>query len=70
VSWKREGDRVTIELSVDDFMLLMLVCGIATAAVANRNGIVVRPSAILRLVNVMNEGNLSFTPYEIELEPE
>jgi hypothetical protein len=60
---RREGGRVLIDISDDDYNWLMMVLGFATAH-ATPYGIV-RPIGVLRLANAINEGNPNWTPYEI-----
>ena len=60
---RREGGRVVIEISEDEFDLLLIAMGYATAA-ATTSGLAWRNN-MLRLVNAINEGNLNYTPYEV-----
>lgn len=74
MSYKREGDRVTIEISVEQYLSLMLVLGSATGALQRRAGWLgaVDPRAVLRLANAINEGNPNHRPYEVkasEIDP-
>lgn len=57
---RREGDRVLIDISKDEYLELLLMLGYAIGAAS-------RPfqKSWLRLVNSINEGNPQFTPYEI-----
>ncbi|HEX4275797.1 MAG TPA: hypothetical protein VHZ74_10600 [Bryobacteraceae bacterium] len=64
MSWKREGDRVSIEMNFDDWNMLLIVLGFATGA-ALEGQFPITSGRILGLVNRLNEGNPDFTPYEI-----
>lgn len=58
---RREGGNVVITITNDEFEKLLLALGFATGAVEHA---MVRRSFLL-LVNSINEGNPSFTPYEV-----
>jgi hypothetical protein len=51
--------RVQIDMSEDDFAMLLMALGVATAAGIST------PSDILALVNRMNEGNPDWRPYDV-----
>ncbi|HTB10975.1 MAG TPA: hypothetical protein VK752_05365 [Bryobacteraceae bacterium] len=58
---RREGGRVVIDISEEEYTLLLLKLGYATGRatdMADRN-------ACLRLANAINEGNPQWTPYEV-----
>jgi len=59
---RENGRRVVIDISEEEFDVLMIALGIAAGSRIGQ-----RESAreIFRLVNTINEGNPDFTPYEI-----
>ena len=65
MSWSREGDTVRIEISLDQFEMLLLTLGLATGA-AYRNGYRNQAHDVMRLANAINEGNSNWTPYEVK----
>jgi hypothetical protein len=67
MTYKRHDDRVTLELTVDDFGSLLLALGYACGA-AHSKGEPKMFYAWMRLANVVNDGNPDFTPYEIPEE--
>ena len=71
---RREGGRVVIEISSDEFHSLLLCLGYATGAASRRFGGDV-PSrdrmladSWFRLANSINEGNPHWTPYGVPEE--
>lgn len=65
MSFRRDGDRVTIELTTEQYHTLLLQLGYAMGA-ASARGESTDPH--LRLVNAINEGNPNWTPYAVEPE--
>jgi hypothetical protein len=64
-SLNSDGD-VLITMRRDDWTLLMMLLGIATAAVANGELVpVFSVKNCLDLLNRLNEGNPNFSPYEV-----
>jgi hypothetical protein len=64
MSYRREGDTVTITLTVDQSESLMLVLGFALGRALSQP--ILRPESILRLTNAINEGNPNWTPYKVD----
>lgn len=58
---RREGGRVHIELSEDEFTTLLCCVGFAVGATTTREA----RFSWLRLANAINEGNPAWTPYEV-----
>lgn len=65
---RREGGRVVIDISDEEFDSLTLALGMATGW-ALRIGNKSASDSWLRLVNSVNVGNSNFTPYEVAQEP-
>ena len=63
VTYKREGDDITLEMTAADFGQLLLIVGYAIGACSGRAEPMFYPW--LRFVNELNTGNPHFTPYEI-----
>ncbi len=59
---RRENGRVVIEISLVEWEALLVTLGIAVGAVSRNSPIFPQ---MVRLINVINEGNPNFTPYEI-----
>jgi hypothetical protein len=64
VSWKREGDTVTLTMSREDWDRLLMVLGVATAA-ARKGLSPLTYGSTLALVNRLNDENPEFRPYEV-----
>lgn len=62
MSWKREGDRVTVEMSVDDWERLVFTVGFAWGYALRENDLN-RAQWITRFFDAINEGNPNYTPY-------
>jgi hypothetical protein len=60
--WSEKGDRVVIDMTREEYNLLLIALGYATGAAKNLD----LQQAFLRLVNMINEGNPNYTPYEVE----
>lgn len=63
----RNGDRVQLDVSIDDWESLLVVIGIACGVVrsqGDRAGFF----GIVALANRLNEGNAAFVPYEVPPE--
>jgi hypothetical protein len=67
MTYKREGDNVTIQMSQDDFSNLLLMVGYAAGA-ARREGDVKAFYRWIEFANDLNTGNPNFRPYEIPPE--
>jgi hypothetical protein len=63
MSYKREGEHVTLEMTSDDYGGLLVLLGYATGAMRQRGDEMFWDA--LRFVNRLNEGNSAFTPYSI-----
>jgi hypothetical protein len=63
---RREGGRVVIDISEDEFNSLLIMTGYAIAA---RRAHEPLPYGWVRLANSINEGNPNFTPYWVPPEP-
>lgn len=61
---RHDGDRVYLDLHIDDWHALLFALGTAAGATEDR----AQFRGYLRLVNRINEGNPHFTPYEVEPE--
>jgi hypothetical protein len=59
---------ITLTLNRDQFDLLLLTLGFAVMAVREHPGSASLSWTITKLANLLNEGNPSFTPYEIPEE--
>lgn len=59
----RDGGRVYIELSEDDFGALLFCLGMAWTAAARVDQ--ARGEAVLRLTNEINANNPNYVPYEV-----
>jgi hypothetical protein len=62
--YSRDGDDVVLRMSVDDFDNLLITLGTAAGA-AMRDADRLRARAIFALVNLINEGNPGFRPYDL-----
>ena len=60
-----EKDRVVIDMSRDDFDMLLLVLGLAAGGQFDDRVFFWR---VMKLANTINEGNPRYTPYEIPEE--
>jgi hypothetical protein len=69
VSWKREGDVITLTLTPDQYANVVMALGIAAGRVLGEDGDRQRRfNEWLRLTNAVNEGNPDWTPYEVPAE--
>lgn len=66
--YRKQGDRVIIDISEDEYVSLLVTLGIALGAVMQRADPAFT-DGILRLANSINEGNPRFRPYEVAPEP-
>lgn len=67
MTYKEEGNRVTLEMTGEDYENLLLLMGVALGSASHFND----RDLFWRwmgFVNRMNEGNPRFTPYEIPEE--
>jgi len=62
MSWKREGDTVTLTMSVDDWEGVLLMMGIAIGAALRQRDKGIAHS-LCRITNRVSDGNPDFTPY-------
>lgn len=60
MSYREEDGQVVLTMSTDDYQLLLMMLGAATAT-----GHVLSTKRALALVNRLNEGNPHFTPYQV-----
>lgn len=67
MGYRRDGDKVTLEMSLDDWERLLFMAGMAIGD-AHRRSDMRAFYAELGVVNRINEGNPNFTPYEIPEE--
>lgn len=63
----RQGDKVTLEMTVDEWERMLLMIGQA-AGRAHRDGDTPMFWAWMRFANEVNRGNFNFTPHEIPEE--
>jgi hypothetical protein len=61
MTYKSEDDRVTLEMSREDYGQLLLLLGMALGASGGGESF----SRILMFVNELNRTNPNFTPYEV-----
>jgi NADPH-dependent glutamate synthase beta subunit-like oxidoreductase len=64
----QEGDRVTIEMTRDDYDTLLIILGAGLSAIYSKEGDNRTYNSWLRFINELNNGNPNFTPYEIPSE--
>jgi hypothetical protein len=67
--YRRNGDKITITLDVEKFNELLSALATATGA-AYKHGAPRHARNIVRLCDAINEGNPSYTPYNLAPEPE
>lgn len=67
MTYTQQGDRVTLEMTRDDYERLLIMIGFACGA-ALRNGDRSQLYRWLEFANDMNAGNPAFLPYEIPEE--
>jgi hypothetical protein len=67
MTYTQQGERVTLEMTRDDYDRLMIMLGYACGASRARSEISLFWSW-LRFTNELNNGNPNFTPYEIPPE--
>ena len=65
MKYTREGDRVTLEMSVDDWENLLIYMGYVTGTMKPCSR---RFWEAINFVNEINKSNPNFTPYEIPKE--
>ena len=65
MTYTRQGDEVTVQMTVDQYKSLLTMLGVALAAADPKQGIRWR---WVKFVNEMNRTNPEFTPYEIPAE--
>jgi hypothetical protein len=65
VTYTRENDNVTLNMTVDDFELLLLMLGVAVGAASKNESLYFR---FLKFVNGLNSTNPDFAPYKIPPE--
>lgn len=59
----RNGDRVVIDISEDDYGSLMILLGYATGAIGKDKSDAMRLKTSLDLVDRINDGNDRYIPY-------
>jgi len=65
----QQGDRVTLDMTINDHTQLLLLLGYAAGSISKEDGDnSPRFWRAIDLVNRLNEGNPRFTPYEIPAE--
>jgi hypothetical protein len=64
MSYRKDGDKITIELTEQDYKLLMFGLGHAANHIRDQ-GIEAIFYTLVALTNRVNEGNPEFTPYEV-----
>lgn len=67
MTYTQQGERVTLEMTRDDYDRLTLMLGFAVGAVM-RTGDMRMFYTWLRFTNELNNGNPNFTPYKIPPE--
>ena len=67
MTYTEQGDRVTLEMTREDFDWLLIMLGMALRS-AMRDGDKQRFYSWLRFANELNNNNPNFTPYEIPEE--
>jgi hypothetical protein len=67
MTFTREDDKVTLEMTVDQWENLLLLTGIALGAI-QRSGNPKLFYTWLKFINALNRTNPAFTPYEIPPE--
>ena len=65
MSWKREGDRVTVDMSIDDWEILLMRLGFSIGA-THASG---WDREVIGFVNRLNDGNPGFAPYVMPRDP-
>lgn len=60
--FKREDDKITLEMTVEDWENLLLALGYATGA-AYKSGDELKAQSLIKFVNRLNLDNLGFIPY-------
>ncbi len=63
VTYKRQGDDITLEMTVGDYEQLLMILGYAIGACSERSE--QEFYLWLKFVNELNTGNPHYTPYEI-----
>lgn len=68
-AFKRDGDRVTLEMSAADYQMMLLALGIAAGNAAKEHGAGGRVMRDwIRLADRINEGHPEWTPYNVAPE--
>ncbi len=66
MSYKRDGDRVTLEMSIDDYDHTVMALGMAAGHAAKEHGAGGKHFRHwIRIVNRVCEGSPNFKPYDI-----
>jgi hypothetical protein len=68
VTYTQQGDKVTLEMTRENFEQLTFILGTALGNVTKQAGTGELFWNWLRFVNELNTGNPNFTPYEIPQE--
>jgi hypothetical protein len=68
MTYTQEGDRVTIEMTRDDYDTLLMILGAGLNAIYSKEGDKRMYYSWLRFINELNNGNPNFVPYEIPSE--
>lgn len=66
---RRENGRVFIEISEDEWDVLLIVLGFAAGHACDQDWERHLQRSIFRLANSINEGNPNWTPYYVAEEP-
>jgi hypothetical protein len=68
MKYAREGDEVTLEMTVDSYLFLLMLLGISAGHLYESD----RPMfwRAIRFVNELNADNPAYKPYELPPDPE
>lgn len=64
MAYSEENGQVVLRMNRGDYKCLLMVMGMATGAAIEGRGLL-DLTAILGLMNRLNEGNRNYTPYEV-----
>lgn len=64
MTYTKNGDKVTLEMTADDYNALLIMLGYAAGS-AEKDGEHGRRREMQRFFNEMNRTNPNFTPYEV-----
>ena len=62
MTYTRQGDQITLEMSIEDYETLLFIVGTAAGAIYNNRE---RFWRWIDFTNRLNTGNPNFAPYEI-----